>query len=88
MTNAYPGRCFYYKNENNDLHRANGPAKIMTTSAMEPRVSNDGVRHKSNGPVWMLGATKWEWCLNGLLHRYYGPQSDYGDWWIHHTRVK
>ena len=45
------------------------------------------VYHKPNGPAkaWIDG--HWTWWLNGRAHRYYGPSSNNGIWFIHGDRL-
>ena len=54
----------------------------------ESHYTNDGRFHRPNGPasIWYDG--DWVWYLNGKNHRYYGPRSNSGAWWIHDRRIK
>lgn len=47
-------------------------------------------RHCVNGPAWdtQNNVRQWGWLLFGRLHRYYGPQSNLNDWWIHDRHMK
>lgn len=45
--------------------------------------------HRPNGPAveWPKFG-HWDWYFNDEWHRYYGPQEDSGEWWVHDTHVK
>ena len=47
-----------------------------------------GVLHRANGPAIRWVDDTWSWVLYDDWHRYYGPQSNNLDWWIHDVRVK
>jgi hypothetical protein len=48
---------------------------------------DDNRLHRANGPA-MEWFDAWEWVLYDNWHRYYGPQDQSGDWWIHDMRIK
>lgn len=45
----------------------------------------DGEYHNPKGPAIEWHDGDFSWCLYGKKHRYYGPQSEADDWWIHGT---
>lgn len=45
--------------------------------------SKDNKPHRTNGPAIKYKNGDFFWCLNGTWHRYYGPATFLGDWWIH-----
>ena len=48
----------------------------------------NGRLHGANSPAVIHNNGDWFWYLNGVWHRYYGPQNFTNAWWIHHTRIK
>ena len=46
------------------------------------------LKHRVNGPAVAWEDNDWDWALFGRWHRYYGPQSQDQDWWIHGRLVK
>ena len=45
--------------------------------------------HRANGPAYInSNELWWGWYLYGKFHRYYGPRSNSGAWWIHDRKVK
>jgi len=69
-----------YRNENGQLHRIDGPAKIYHDGSEE--WWQNGVLHRDGEPatIWINtnGITK-RWFFNGLLHRVDGPAEEYSD---------
>lgn len=51
-------------------------------------IKKNGVRHCATKPAirWIDG--NYAWWLNGGVHRYYGPISKSGNWFIHNKFVK
>jgi hypothetical protein len=47
----------------------------------------DGKLHRVNGPAW-YDKGSWAWFLNDKWHRYYGPQDNDSEWWVHGIMVK
>ena len=47
-----------------------------------------GLPHLVNSPAIIWDDGVWDWLLDGKQHRYYGPQNNYGNWWIHQLRIK
>lgn len=49
---------------------------------------HDKQRHRTNGCgiVWDDGT--WDWYLFDRWHRYYGPQSEKGEWFLHGEFIK
>jgi hypothetical protein len=45
-------------------------------------------RHRANGPAIEWKDGQWDWVMYDKWHRYYGPQSQKQDWWIHGKWVK
>jgi hypothetical protein len=54
----------------------------------------NGDWHRPNGPAVVYDAnvfselTETSWYLYDLMHRYYGPQDDDSEWWIHGKWIK
>ena len=48
----------------------------------------NGTAHRSTGPAIVLDNGQWGWKLYGHYHRYYGPQSQKQDWWLHGKCIK
>ena len=50
----------------------------------------NGLLHCANGParIWNDDDDGWGWYLYGKFHRYYGPRSSAGNWWIHYRKIK
>lgn len=48
----------------------------------------DGELHKVNGPALVMRDGRWDWYLFDVWHRYYGPQDNDNEWWIHGGWIK
>ena len=45
--------------------------------------------HRTDGPARIWNASgDWGWYLYGMRHRYYGPSSRAGHWFLHDRGVK
>ena len=44
--------------------------------------------HRANGPAILWNDGQWDWYLYDAWHRYYGPQSSDGNWYIHDDIIK
>ena len=60
---------------------------FITPSGNEVYTLNDK-HHRPNGPAIIWEDKTWNWALNHLCHRYYGPDSDEGHWTIHGVQIK
>lgn len=61
--------------------------RIEDPYAIEYRLND--ILHKTNGPAIQWKETNWyTWWLNGIWHRYYGPQDQNGFWRIHGRTIK
>jgi hypothetical protein len=49
---------------------------------------DDARLHRTNGPAKIWEERTWHWCLYGKSHRYYGPASWMGFWYIHGDDIK
>lgn len=61
--------------------------EIIKDATYEHLCRKDGLIHQTNTPavIWRNG--HWSWWLYSRRHRYYGPQDDYGRWYIHSDRL-
>lgn len=77
-------RSLIWQNENGELHRLDGPAKINANGTKEWFVN--GKRHREGGPACVGLHNGERWYQDGLLHRVDGPAVIFGggamDWFI------
>lgn len=45
-------------------------------------LTDDRVLHRTNGPAVLWHNGYWYWALHNIQHRYYGPATGYGTWYI------
>jgi hypothetical protein len=78
----------FWRNENNELHREDGPA-IEWSSGTKKWWFN-GKLHREDGPAIEWGGGDKEWWFNGKQHRKGGPAIEqvngYKGWWINGKR--
>ena len=76
--------------QNNRLHREDGPAVIRKNGTIEYYIH--GQRHRLNGPAVILVGIREEYWVNGDRHRLNGPAVIWNngpiEWWIKDRRVR
>lgn len=73
-----------YYNQNNQLHRENGPAVVFEDNSRQWYLN--GKLHRENGPAIEWGDRAGYWYKHGLMHRTDGPAVIWPDgateWWL------
>ncbi|MDE1834530.1 MAG: hypothetical protein KGH64_04285, partial [Candidatus Micrarchaeota archaeon] len=84
----YEGKMKEYRNEQGQLHRANGPAIEYANGGKEWYLN--GKRHRTDGPAVEYADGYKAWYLNGQRHRTDGPAVEYADgskeWYLNDQR--
>jgi hypothetical protein len=79
----------YWRNDNGDFHREDGPAIEWTNGDKEWYI--DGKRHREDGPAIEYVNGSQDWYINGILHRLDGPAVIYRNmlqhWYIHGQQI-
>jgi hypothetical protein len=70
----YPYWCIRYLNENDQLHRLDGPAVEFYNGTKAWYIN--GLSHRLDGPAIEHNGNKF-WYINGLSHRLDGPALEY-----------
>ena len=73
-----------WRNEQEQLHRIDGPARIWTDGSREWYLN--GKRHRDDGPAVIWSDGHEEWYVHGQRHRVDGPAVIYLNglqkWWV------